>query len=105
MYLFFINNDIEFSRYADDITPYAYGQNCSEVINFVESNVTNVFKWFHQNGLMANSSKSHILISPYQTKSIQMQNLCIKVSSSEELLGKKIGRNVTFHDHIISLCS
>ena len=54
---------------------------------------------------MGNSSKSHFLISPYETKSIQIQNSCIKASSSEELLGIKIDSNLTFHDHIISLCS
>ena len=47
---------------------------------------------------MANSSKSHFLISPYETKSIQIQNSCIKSSFVEELLAIKI-------DHIISLCS
>ena len=102
--LIFINNDIDFASYADDTTPYVCGQNLSGVINFLESNVTNVFKWFHENGLMANSSKSHFLISPYETKSIQIQNSCIKASSSEELLGIKIDSNLTFHDHIISLC-
>ena len=71
----------------------------------MESNVTNVFKWFHENRLMANSSKSHFLISPYETRSIQIQNSCIKASSSEELLGKKTDSNLTFHDHIISLWS
>ena len=86
-------------------TPYVCGKNFSEVINFLECKVTNVFKWFHENGLMANSSKSHFLISPYETKSIQIQNSCIKASSSEELLGIKIDSNLTFHDHIISLCS
>ena len=54
---------------------------------------------------MANSSKTHFLISPYETKSIQIQNSCIKTSSSEELLEIKIDSNLTFHDHIISLCS
>ena len=42
--LFFINNDIGFASYADDTTPYACEQNFSEVINFLESNVTKVFK-------------------------------------------------------------
>ena len=54
---------------------------------------------------MANFSKSHFLISPYETKPIQIQNLCIKASSSEELLGIEIDSNLTFHDHIISACS
>ena len=103
--LFFINNDTDFASYADDTTPYVCGQDFSEVINFLESKVTNLFKWFHESGLIANSSKSHFLISPYETKSIQIQNSCIKASSSEELLEIKIDSNLTFHDHIISLCS
>ena len=72
--LFFINNDTDFASYADDTTPYVCGQDFSEVINFLESKVTNLFKWFHESGLIANSSKSHFLISPYETKSIQIQN-------------------------------
>ena len=102
--LFFINNDIGFASYADDTTPYACEQNFSEVINFLESNVTKVFKWFHENGLMVNSSKSNFLISPYETKSIQINYSCIKATSSEKLLGIKIDSNLTFHDLIISFC-
>ena len=34
-------------------------------------------------------------------KSIQIENSCIKASSSEELLGIKIDSNLTFHNHII----
>ena len=58
------------------------------------------WKW-----LTANSSKNHFLISPYQTKSIKIQNLCIKASFSEEVPGTKIDSNPTFHEHITSLCS
>ena len=103
--LFFVNNDTDFASYADDTTPYVWGQNFSEVIDFLKSKATNVFKWFRENGLIANSSKSHFLISPNETKSIQIQNSYIKASSSEELLEIKIDSNLTFHDHIISLCS
>ena len=74
-------------------------------MDFLKSKATNVFKWFRENGLIANSSKSHFLISPNETKSIQIQNSYIKASSSEELLGIKIDSNLTSHDHIISLCS
>ena len=75
------------------------------ITSFLESVVTNVLKWFHENCLMANSSKIHFLISRYETKSIQIQNSCFKTSSSEEPLGIKIDSNLTFHDHVKSLCS
>ena len=45
--LFFINNDTDFASYADDTTPYVCGQNFSEVIKFLESNVTK-----YSNGFM-----------------------------------------------------
>ena len=59
----------------------------------------------YENGLIANSSKSHFLITQYETKSKEIQNTCIKASSSEELVGIRTDNNLTFHDHIISLCS
>ena len=45
------------------------------------------------------------MIRTYETKTIQIQNSNIKANCSEELLGKKINSNLTFHDHITSLCS
>ena len=104
-YLFIFNSGFDFASYADDTTPYVCGQNFSEVINFLESNVTNVFKCFDENCLRSNSSKSRFLISPYEAKSIQIQNSCVKARSSEELPRIKIYSNLTFHDHITFLCS
>ena len=71
VHLFFINNGIDFSSYIDDTTPYVCRQNFSEVIYFLESKGTQVFKWLHENDLMANSSKSYLLINPHETKSVQ----------------------------------
>ena len=45
------------------------------------------------------------MIRTYETKTIQIQNSNIKANCSEELLEKKINSNLTFHDHITSLCS
>ena len=47
---------------------------------------------------MANPRKSHFLISPYEAKSIQIQNLYIKASFFEELLLIKIDSNLTYRD-------
>ena len=71
----------------------------------MESNTSKVLKCFHENGLMADSSKSHFLMSPYETKPIQIKKSCIKTSFSKELLRMKTDINLAFHDHIISLCS
>ena len=68
---------------------------------FLESNITNVLKWFHPDDLIATCSKSQFLTSLYEAKSMQIQNFCIKVGFSEELLGIKINNNLTFHEYHI----
>ena len=60
---------------------------------------------FRQNGLMANSSKSHILTSPYERRTLKIHDSIITSSSSEELLGVLIDSELTFHAHITRLCS
>ena len=71
----------------------------------LESNVTNTLKRFHEKGLIANSSKIHFFFSSYETKSLQIQNSCINPSFSKKLLGIKTDCNLTFLEHIKSLCS
>ena len=53
----FIDNDIDFVSYAYDTTHSVCGQNFSEVIIFLESNVNNESQMISQKGLIANFSK------------------------------------------------
>ena len=57
--LFYIYNDLDYASYADDTTPYVCRQNYAEAIEFLELTINNVFAWFKDNGLVANSGKSH----------------------------------------------
>ena len=57
--LFYLNYDLDFASYADDTTSYNCGQDLSSIINVQEPNVNTLFNWFRQNGLIANSGKSH----------------------------------------------
>ena len=103
--LFYLNYDLDFASYADDTTPYICGQDFSSIINVLEPNVNTHFNWFRQNGLIANSSKSHFLTSPYERRTLKIHDSIITSSSSEELLGILIDSELTFHDHITRLCS
>ena len=58
-----------------------------------------------KNGLLANSGKSHFLVSPYEKISLKILGSTIESSPSEELLGITIDSELTFHKHITSLCS
>ena len=44
-YLFYIYNDLDYANYADDTTPYVYGQNYAEAIEFLEPTINNIFAW------------------------------------------------------------
>ena len=103
--LFYIYNDLDYANYADDTTPYVCRQNYAEAIEFLEPTINNIFAWFKKNGLVANSGKSHFLVSPYEKISLKILGSTIESSPSEELLGITIDSELTFHKHITSLCS
>ena len=102
--LFIVIRDIDCVSYADDTTPYVYGQNFDDVIKVLENNMDSVFSWFEKNGVIANSDKSHLLVSPYENKHMKIKNSEIASSNSEFLLGVTIDSKLTFEEHINTLC-
>ena len=103
--LFYIYNDLNYASYADDTTPYICRQNYAETIESLEPTIKNIFAWSKNNGLVANSGKSHFLVSSYEKISLKILGPTIESSPSEELLGITIDSELTFHKHIISQCS
>ena len=85
--LFYIYKDVDFANYADDTTPYVCRQNSAEVIEFLEPTINNIFAWFKNNGLVANSGKSHFLVSPYEKITLKILGSTVESSPCEELLG------------------
>ena len=100
-----MNYDLDFASYADDTTPYIRGQDFNGIIKVLEPNVNKLFNWFQQNGILANSGKSHFLTSPYKRRSLKINDSVITSNSSEELLGVLIDSELTFHVHITKFCS
>ena len=103
--LFCLNYDLDFASYADDTTPYICAQDFSSIIKVLEPNVNKLFNCFWQIDLIAKSGKSHFLTSPYERRSLKINDSVITSSSSEELLGVLIDNELTFHDHLTRLCS
>ena len=52
--LFFIMNDVEFSSYADDNTPYFAGDDLNDVTLKLQNASKTIFKWFNDNQMKAN---------------------------------------------------
>ena len=103
--LFYIYNHLDYKGYADDTTPYVCRPNSAKVIEFLEPTINNIFAWFESNRLVANSDKSHFLVSPYEKISLQILGSTVESSPCEELSGITIDSELIFPKHIISLCS
>ena len=101
--LFYIYNDLDYASYTDDITPYVCRQNHAEAIKFLKPTINNIFAWLKNNGLVANSGKSHFLVSPYEKISLKILGSTIESSPSEELLGITIESELTFQKHNITM--
>ena len=103
--LFMEYDPIEFASYADDTTPYTYGQSFHEIIEKLQTDMSNIFEWFHHNGFKANPAKFHFLLSPFIERSIKIMGSTTKTSKEEVLLGVRIDSDLTFKEHVTSICS
>ena len=96
---------IKFASCADDTTPYTYGQSFDEIIKKLETDMPNIFEWFHHNGFKANPGKCHFLLSPFVDRPMKIIGSTIKASKEEVLLGVRIDSDLTFREHVTSICS
>ena len=91
---------IEFASYADDTTPYTYGQSFDEIIEKLEIDMSKICEWFHHNGLKANPGKFYFLLSPFVDRPIKVPGSTIKASKEEVLLGVIIDSDLIFKQHM-----
>ena len=69
---FYIYNDLDYASYADDTTLYVCTEKYAEAIEFLEPTINNIFAQFKNNGFVANSGKSHFLVSQYEKISLKI---------------------------------
>ena len=103
--LFMEYGAIEFAGYADDTTPCTYGQNFDKIIEKLEADMSNICEWFHHNGFKANQEKFHFLLSAFAGRPIKIVGSTIKASKEEVLLGVRTDSDLTFKEHVTSICS
>ena len=103
LFLFIPNFDI--ANYADDNTPYSANNNIADVLSNLklQSNILN--NWFKDNYMKANPGKYHLLLSATEeTNTLNIEEVCIKSSKCEKLLGVNIDNHLTFKTYVESLC-
>ena len=96
---------IEFASYADDTTPYTSGQSFNEIRKKLETDLSNICEWFHHNGFKANPGRFHVFLSPFVYRQVKMMGSTIKASKVEVLLGVTIDSDLSFKEHVTSICS
>ena len=98
--MFFAMKDIDFASYADDNTLYVSSDSIEGVIRILENNSINLFKWFSDSMMKANKDKCHLMVSSNEHASMKLDNIEIKNSNCEKLLGVKIDSKLNFKEHL-----
>ena len=98
--MFYLLEKFEILNYAEDSTPYCVDKSAGFVVNNLEQSSTIFF-----NGLIiVNTVKNHILISSNSRGAGKNDNNYIGLEDERALLVITIDSDLTFENHINSLC-
>ena len=75
-------------------------ENTTNVIKVLEDIGENLIKWFSDNQMKLNTDKYHVLLNSHGPNTIKIENLCIKNSSYEKMLGINFDYKLKFKNHI-----
>ena len=92
-------NDVEFTSYADNNTPFFVGDDLNDIILSLQNASKTLFKWFNDNQMKANPDKCHFICSSSVKTSIMIENEQIRNSSFEQLLGVFFDSKLAFQSH------
>ena len=109
----FINDLILFlytavlSNYADDNNLYAIGNDKEETKRALVKDFQTLINWFYENYMILNTEKCHYMCmgkDVEENKTLQISSPQKMINSKEvEILGIKIDRKLSFHQHIKSI--
>ena len=96
--------------YADEKVIYFSANSCQNIENHLNADLTNLAKWFHNNYLTLNTSKSKFALSGGDKRLQTCQGIKLVIDhenleseDSIKYLGVVIQKNLTWNDHIESL--
>ena len=92
------------SNYADGSTPYYAGKSAEFVVNNLEQSSAIIFEWLNNNYVKVNTGQSHLFLSSNSTSTATIDNSYIEPDDEQVLLGIAIDSNLTFENHINSIC-
>ena len=102
--MFYDIDDCDIASNVDDNTPYASSSNLDALINKPEESTNNLFHWFRNNHIKANTDKCHLLFTGNHEVSVNFNEFEIESSKNKKLLGISIDTTLSFEHHVTSLC-
>ena len=103
--LFYECEESDIASYADDTTPYSCRTDTQSVIAELQITAIKLFHWFEYNHLKANPGKSHLLLSTKTPINVSIGDVSLTTSTTETLLGIIIDSELSFDQHLSSICS
>ena len=103
--LFYECEESNIASYADGTIPYSCARDTQTVISELKSISSRLFQWFQYNHLKANPRKCHLLLSFKTLTNVSIGDASIKTNTTETLLGILIDSELSFDQHISSICS
>ena len=104
LFLFVENSDL--SNYADENKLYSSGNDLEKVKQTLRQDFKIVTKWFYENYMVLNSGKNHFMCLGQNTvnETFIYNNIEMKNSKEEKILGAIIDNELRFKSHVKSLC-
>ena len=102
--IFFDIIECDIASYADDNTPYNFDFSLDNVISNLEKFTNSLLNCFRENHMKANADKCHLLVSSNESCTAKIEGFSIKNSTEEKLLRVKFDYNLSFENHVTSLC-
>ena len=103
--LFLFVKDSKLANYADDNSIYAVENDVKDLLKVLETETTEVLKWFEINEMKPNADKCHLIICNKSECSVSLENNIIESEKTVELLGITLDNNLKFSNHVTKLCT
>ena len=105
--IFFFLKNANLGNYAYDSTLYAYSKNLETVICNLRQEFSILSYWFYDSYMVLNPGKCHFMLLGIKENE-QFDPICnditLKHSSHENILGVTIDNKLSFDEHIINIC-
>ena len=90
--------------FLEDSTPYCADKSAGFVVSNLEQLSIILFEWLNNNYMKVNTGKTHLLLSGNSRARTTIDNNYTESEDEKVLLGITIDANLTFENHINSVC-